>query len=66
MICRDCAYDADMQSESGWKVSELAGVKGHESCKGCTCQHKPAGSVSFLRKENGSAGSPVKKGQIVE
>lgn len=38
MICKECAWEADMASR---KVSNPGGLGGHHACTGCDCQHKP-------------------------
>jgi hypothetical protein len=45
MICKSCACDADWQSRNEqpdpFETCEMDGCEGHDSCKGCDCQHNP-------------------------
>jgi hypothetical protein len=57
MTCENCRRDAVNQLRNmdlaytlngGELMEELEPGKGHDGCKGCTCQHLPVGSVEFL------------------
>ncbi len=41
MICKPCACDADEQTQGDTYECPYDSCSGHESCKGCDCQHKP-------------------------
>lgn len=50
MICKYCTCDAEEQ-KNPWYECPYDDCSGHDSCKGCYCQHLPVKEGQILRDE---------------